>query len=228
MTTTPTASHQGQGAAATAADEGQRLGGVAAEEAQNVASDVKEQAQKLLDDTLHQVNEQGSVQRDRLVELLRSVSRDLREMADRTDGSSLAGQLVRQGADRAEGVSSSLDGRDPSALVDDVRAFAGRKPGVFLAGALLAGVAVGRFARGAKRAQSSSDSASSDESASAQSASAQSSLGRDNPAPRPVTGPLDGPGVPVAPAAAAEAPTSSFQGAATDSPGLDDPYTGTA
>jgi hypothetical protein len=181
MTTTPTASDRGQGTAATAADQGKHLGGVAAEEAQNVAGDVAEQLRSLLDDTVQQVSEQSSVQRDRLVELLKGLSHDLHQMADASNGSGLAGQLVRGGAERAQAVSSRLDGREPSELVDEVRSFARRKPGVFLAGALVAGVVAGRFARGAKDAQ---DSPSSAAPVAAGDPAAQ-------PVPRPVTGPLD-------------------------------------
>lgn len=154
-----------------------------------------------MDDTVAQVNEQGAAQRDRLVELLRGVSRDLREMAERGDGSSLAGQLVRQSADRADRVSSSLDGREPSDLVDEVRGFARRKPGTFLLGALIAGVVAGRFARGSKDADSSPGSSSSPGPAHRQ----------ETPAPTPVTGPIQPahglePGAPVAD----EVPTTSY------------------
>jgi len=221
MTTTPTTQDQDRGTAATAADEGKHLGGVAAGEAQNVAGDVKDQVQRLLDETRQQVNEQGAVQRDRLVELLRGLSHDLREMADHADGSSLAGQLVRQGADRADGVTSSLDGREPADLVDEVRAFARRRPGAFLAGALLAGLAVGRFARGAKDAQSDSTPTR----------ATGSGHGWEPSVPQPVTGPLDTSPAPVTPATTATpttavptttaAPTSASNG----DPSFGDPYT---
>jgi hypothetical protein len=218
MTTAPTTQDQDQGTAAAAADQGKHLGGVAAGEAQSVAGDVKDQAQRLLDETKQQVNEQGAVQRDRLVELLRGLSHDLREMADHADGNSLAGQLVRQGADRAEGVRSSLDGREPADLVDEVRAFARRRPGAFLAGALLAGLAVGRFARGAKDSQS-------DEQSTRGTGPGQ---GWETSVPQPVTGPLDTSPAPVTPATTATttatttgAPTSASNG----DPSFGDPYT---
>ena len=54
-----------------------------------------------------------------------------------------------------------LDGREPSQILDDVRAFARRRPGAFLLGALAAGVVAGRITRGAKESQSSSGSADS-------------------------------------------------------------------
>lgn len=218
MTTAPTAQDQGHGTAATAGDEGKHLGGVAAEEAQSVAGDAKQQAQRFLDDAMQQINEQSSVQRDRLVELLRAFSRDLREMASHANSASLAGQLAHEGADRAEDAGSILDGREPADLVDDVRAFARRRPGAFLAGSLLAGVVVGRFARGAKDAKGGADLPSLNETDDA----------RAVPVPRPVTGPLDGPGAPVTPATTtAEASPLPEHAGSTVDPASGGPYTDT-
>jgi hypothetical protein len=153
MTTTTSAPDQQQGTAATAAEEGQHVAGVAAEEVRSVAGDARDQAQKLFDETMHQVNEHGSVQRDRLVELLRSLSSDLHEMVEKSQSNGVASSLVQQGADRADDLSSRLDGHELSDLVAEVRGFARRRPGAFLLGALAAGVVAGRFARGAKAAQ---------------------------------------------------------------------------
>jgi hypothetical protein len=62
--------------------------------------------------------------------------------------SGLATDLARQVADRAHDLSSRVDGREPRELLDDVRSFARRKPGVFLLGAALAGVVAGRLTTG--------------------------------------------------------------------------------
>jgi hypothetical protein len=214
MTTASTAEDQSQGAAAAAAEEGKHLGGAAAQEAQNVAGDVKEQARSFLDDTRQQLAEQSSVQRDRLVELLRGLSHDLRDMADQaSSGSGLAHQLVRQGADRAERIGSRLDRREPTDLLEDVRTFARRKPGTFLAGALVAGVVAGRFARGVK---------DSDGSAASIDASETPAVAGQAPVPQPVTGPIDAPGVPVTPAA--DGGTTSYQTASTGGHASHDPF----
>ena len=45
-----------------------------------------------------------------------------------------------------------LDGREPTELLDDLRSFARRRPGMFLAGSVIAGVVVGRFLRGSREA----------------------------------------------------------------------------
>lgn len=183
MTTASTAQDPGQASVSTAADEGKHVGGVAAREAQSVAGDVKAQARNFLDDTRQQVSEQASVQRDRLVELLRSLSHDLRDMADHASDAGLARQLVHQGADRAERIGSSIDRREPADLLEDVRTFARRKPGVFLAGALVAGVVAGRFARGVKDSGDSGSTGLPDD----------RSTEEHVPVPEPVTGPIDVP-----------------------------------
>jgi hypothetical protein len=156
-TSTTSAPDQQQSTPATAADEAQHVAGVAAGEARSVAGDARDQARQLIDETMQQVNEHGSAQRDRLVELLRGLSSDLHEMAEKSQSNGVASTLVQQGADRADDLSSRLDGHELSDLVAEVRGFARRRPGTFLLGALAAGVVVGRFARGAKAAQDEPD-----------------------------------------------------------------------
>ena len=146
--------------ASTATDEGKRVAGVAAEEAKGVASEAKTQVRNVLDETRTQANDQAKAQRDRLVDTLRTFGDDLEQMASQSSSSGLANDLARQAADRARGISSSLEGREPSDLLQDLRGFARRRPGMFLLGALAAGVVAGRLARGA--AASSDSSASTD------------------------------------------------------------------
>jgi hypothetical protein len=154
MTSTQDTKEQAQEAVTTAADEGKHVAGVVGDEVQNVAGQAKDQARGLLDDALGQIDDQSRTQRDRLVGTLQSVSSDLEGMASSGD-SGLAAQATRQVAQRARSLSTHLDGREPSDLLEDVRQFARRRPGLFLLGALGAGVVVGRMARGAKQASSS-------------------------------------------------------------------------
>jgi hypothetical protein len=147
------AKHAAQETASTAADETKHVAGVAGEEVKKVAGEAKEHARNLLDEARGQVDEQSRTQRDRLVGTLSSFSSDLQQMVDRSDTSGLAAELARQVADRARTLGDHLDGREPADLIEDVRSFARRRPGVFLVGALAAGVVAGRLARGAKAAQ---------------------------------------------------------------------------
>ena len=147
--------------ASTATDEGKRVAGVAAEEVKGVASEAKTQVRHVLDETRTEANDQAKAQRDRLVETLRTFGDDLEQMASQSSSSGLANDLARQAAERARGISSSLEGREPGDLLQDLRGFARRRPGMFLLGALAAGFMAGRLARGA--AATSDDSTSTDE-----------------------------------------------------------------
>ncbi len=153
MSTTPSTKEAAQETAATAADETKHVAGVATEEAKKVASEAADHARSLLDEAMSQVDEQTRTQRDRLVSTLGTFGDDLRQMAEQSGTPGLANDLARQVADRASSLTSQLDGREPGELLDEVRAFARRRPGMFLVGAVAAGVVAGRFARGAKQAK---------------------------------------------------------------------------
>ena len=141
---------QAREAAATAADQGKHVAGVAREQAGQVAGEAATQARRVVDDARRQVtstlDEQARGQQDRLGGTLRSLGEELDEMAQH--GSGMAGDLARDAADRTRELGRYLSEREPGELLDDVRDFARRRPGVFLLGALTAGVVVGRLARG--------------------------------------------------------------------------------
>jgi len=171
---------QAKQAAGTAADETRHVAGVARGEAQRVAGEARSHARGLLDQATSQLEDQSRTQKDRLADTVGSLARDLDSMASQGDGDGgLAADLAREVAQRAHTVSDRLQGREPRELLDDVRDFARRRPGVFLGGALVAGIVAGRLTRGAREAHGSS------------SAGAPSSPPQV-PAPRPATtsGPL--------------------------------------
>lgn len=144
------AKEQAQQAAGTAAEETKHVAGVAQGEAQKVAGEAKSQVQSLVGQATSQVEDQSRTQLGRLAETLRSYGDDLQQMASQSEGP--AAGLAREAAERVQGLSSHLEGREPRELLDDVRSFARRKPGVFLGGALVAGIVAGRLTRGAKAA----------------------------------------------------------------------------
>ena len=131
-------------------DQAKHAASVASDEAKQVATDVRDQARGLLDETKNQVQDQSRTQRDRLVDTLRTFGDDLDGMAQDRDG--LASGAAREVAQRVRTISERLDGREPSELLDDLRSFARRRPGMFLAGALVSGVVVGRLLRGGRDA----------------------------------------------------------------------------
>ena len=144
-TATTTTNDQG-----STTDQAKHAASVASDEAKQVAADVRDQARGLLDETKNQVQDQSRTQRDRLVDTLRTFGDDLEGMAQDRDG--LASGAAREVAQRVRTISERLDGREPTELLDDLRSFARRRPGMFLAGALVSGVVVGRLLRGGREA----------------------------------------------------------------------------
>jgi hypothetical protein len=78
-------------------------------------------------------------------------------MADSSE-SGMASNLVSQAATRAGDVAGWLENRDPSAILEDVKRFARRRPGVFIAIAAGTGILVGRLAKSLTSGDESSSS----------------------------------------------------------------------
>lgn len=140
--------------ARTAAERGGQVGTTAAEQARRVASETTRQARDLMAEGRNQLVEQAKQGQSRAAGGLHTLADQLRDMADKTDSDGVAPEMVRQAAERTRNVATWLDEREPGTLLDEVRSFARRRPGVFLTGAALAGVLVGRLTRGAVAAAS--------------------------------------------------------------------------
>jgi hypothetical protein len=142
---------------------------------------------------------------------LHTLADQLHDMSQKADGEGLAPEIARQAAERTRGVASWLDEREPGALVEEVRRFARRKPGAFLAGAAIAGVLVGRLTRGAVAAASDDSSGDSrGDSSGSNGAPAARPMPTTPPAtsPHPYAAPAPGavPGQPRMPAPGYSAP----------------------
>jgi hypothetical protein len=129
----------------------------AKEETRKVAGTAREQARQLADETRIQVNEQARVQTDRAALGLRSIGDELETMARNSGQSGLATQWAHQGSELVRQGADFLEKREPGQLLGEVRAFARRRPGLFLLGAGVAGLVVGRLTRGAVDARRESD-----------------------------------------------------------------------
>lgn len=140
--------------ARTAADKGGEVAGTVGEQATRVAEETKQQARNLLHESREQLTGQARQGQQKAADGLRTLATQLRQMSEKTEESGVASEVARQVADRTNSAASWLENRQPGDLLDEVRRFARRKPGVFLLGAALAGVAVGRLTRGAIAAQS--------------------------------------------------------------------------
>lgn len=156
--TTEAAKEQASQVGQTAKESGQRVAGTAAEQGKNVLDEGRQQARNLTHEVSSQVTEQTSAQKDKAAGGLRSLSDELRGMANGQGApAGVAGDLVQQASAKAGELAEWLEQRDPGTLLEEVRSLARRKPGTFLVGALAAGVVAGRLTRGAVDASRDQD-----------------------------------------------------------------------
>ncbi len=125
------------------------------QQVQEIAHAATAQARDLVGELRTQVTSQAGAQRDRAVGSLQSLSDELERMArGEGSGEGTLSEVARQAAQRLRTVASSIEGREPTEILSDVRSFASRRPMAFLVGAAVTGLLAGRMTRGAKDAQS--------------------------------------------------------------------------
>jgi hypothetical protein len=131
----------------TSVAAGTHVAGVAKEELHKVGSETKQQAKDLYRQTQNELSSQAASQQKRVASGIRTLGDELGSMADKSETQGVASDLAHQAATRAAGVADWLDQRDPGALLDEVKGFARRRPGMFIAIAAVAGVVAGRLTR---------------------------------------------------------------------------------
>jgi hypothetical protein len=156
--TTNVAKDEARNVGQTAAQAGSEVASTATDQAANVVQETQRQAQDLLAQGRSQLRDQASTQQQKAGQGLASLAQQLRGMADgSSDGApGPARDLIQQASGKIEEFGSWLQNREPADLLDEVRAFARRKPGTFLLGAALAGVVAGRLTTGVKAAHTGS------------------------------------------------------------------------
>jgi hypothetical protein len=130
----------------TSADAAREVAGTVKDKVSDVTSDVRAETRRLASQTRQELVGQASQQKDRAATGLRSVSDELRGMAEHGQ-SGLGAHLARQGADLTDQAADFLQQHEPADLLDEVRGYARRKPGTFLLIAAAAGVVAGRLTR---------------------------------------------------------------------------------
>jgi ElaB/YqjD/DUF883 family membrane-anchored ribosome-binding protein len=146
QTTTSAAKNEAAGLASEAKGSAQQVGGVAKDQASRVASEVGHQAKGMLHQVTGELRSQASTQQQRATSGLQTVSQQLNSMADGAD-SGVASTAVREVANRVDSVAGWLQNREPADLLEDVKSFARRKPGLFIGIAAAAGFVAGRLTR---------------------------------------------------------------------------------
>jgi hypothetical protein len=131
-----------------AAQSGRQVADTAISEAKDVVGEARTQLSTLMQEFRSEATDQASGQSDRAVKGLRSLSDELKQMASSSQQNGLATSLVGQAADRVQSVAGWLEQRQPGEVLDEVRDFARRRPGTFLAAAAVVGLIGGRLTRG--------------------------------------------------------------------------------
>ncbi len=142
------AKDQAASVAGGASDAAQHVAGVAKEQAGQVTAEAGRQVKQLVGQAQSELSSQAQTQQQRAASGLRSVGEQLSSMAQGSEQSGVATDLAAQAADRVHQIAGWLENRDPASVLEEVRVFARRRPGAFLAIALGAGVLAGRVARG--------------------------------------------------------------------------------
>ena len=130
-----------------AADAGQQVAGVAKEETTRVASEAGSQARSLMHTVRGEVRDQASTQQSRIAEGIRGISDQFSGLAHGQPATGMAGDLVQQAAQRTQRMAQWLEDREPGDIVDEVKDFARRRPGIFIAAAVGAGILAGRLTK---------------------------------------------------------------------------------
>lgn len=134
--------------AGTAKDAGAQVASTTKEQAQRVVGDTVDQARELYGQATTELSSQASKQQDRLSQGLRTFGHDLEKMGSGQQvGSGPASELVQNLAQRAHRVADWLESRSPEDVLYDVRQYAARRPGVFIALAAVSGVVAARLTK---------------------------------------------------------------------------------
>lgn len=123
------------------------VAGTAKEQASNVASEATDHAKQLYGQATETLKEQAADQQQRAAGGLRSIGEQLGRMAENDDEQGIAAKVVRDLSGRASTAAGFLENRDPGSLLDEVKSFAAKRPGTFIALAAGAGILAGRLTK---------------------------------------------------------------------------------
>jgi len=151
---TPSVGGEAAGVKDTAADAAKDVAHVAQDEGASVAREAKSQAKDLYAQTRDELSAQASQQQDRIAQGMLSMADELGSMAQQSENSGMATDLVQRASQRLDSAGSWLSAREPADVVSEVKRFARRRPGMFIAAAALAGVVAGRLTRALAQAAS--------------------------------------------------------------------------
>lgn len=139
-----------------AKEEASRLGEEVKREAGQVTDEAKRQGRELMNETKERLRQEADHQSERTASGLRSMSGELRSMADSSDEpQSNVAHWVRRGAEEIDSFAERLDHDGFDGVVRDVSGFARRNPTTFFAATFGVGLLAGRVMKNMNSGQSS-------------------------------------------------------------------------
>ena len=146
--TSNVARQEGQQVKGTAKDAASNVADTTAARGQEIKGQAKQHAHSIAGDAQRQLRGHAQEETQRAGAALGTAADQLRALADgRVDEAGVLGEYVEAAADAVNRWADSIQDRGFDGLLDDLRSFGRRRPGMFLAGALAAGIAAGRFGR---------------------------------------------------------------------------------
>ncbi|MBF4584096.1 hypothetical protein ITJ54_15610 [Curtobacterium sp. VKM Ac-2865] len=136
-----------QDVAGDAKEKAANVAGTAKEQAANVASEATDHAKQLYGQASENLKQQAGEQQQRAASGLKSLGEQLGRMADNDEEQGVASRVVRDLSGRASSAAGFLENRDPGSLLDEVKSFAAKRPGAFIALAAGAGILAGRLTK---------------------------------------------------------------------------------
>jgi len=136
-----------QDVAGDAKEQAANVAGTAKEQASKVASEATDHAKQLYGQASENLKQQAGEQQQRAAGGLRSLGEQLGRMAENDDEQGVAAKVVRDLSGRATSAAGFLENRDPGSLLDEVKTFAAKRPGTFIAIAAGAGLLAGRLTK---------------------------------------------------------------------------------
>ncbi|MEU1039873.1 hypothetical protein ACFYP4_22350 [Streptomyces sp. NPDC005551] len=149
-----TAREQASATAGQAKDAAGEVAGTAMDQARTVAETARRQAEGAVGDLRDRVTEEMQGQTQRAAETVRQWADDLSELTRNAPGDSPARSMVSQAANGGHRAADYLERHGVEGMGENLKGFARRRPGAFLAGAALAGFAAGRLVKAGGKAQS--------------------------------------------------------------------------
>jgi hypothetical protein len=145
--TTDVAKEQATDLASGAKDAAGGVVDTAKQQSGEVVREAKTQFKQVVGQAQSELSDQAQTQQARAASGLHALGDQLSAMASGTDQPGPASDVAQQAAEKAHQFAGWLENRDPRGVLDEVRSFARRKPGMFLVAALGAGVLAGRLTR---------------------------------------------------------------------------------